>query len=105
MVIVTCLLISLYALLIAIAAMSQWKDQGFRIHRLFFMIVALMIFLSIWAPNKILSLWILIISFISLHVLAIAEGLINNGKLRLRHHIIRFGVHVLLIILVIQFVM
>lgn len=42
---------------------------------------------------------ILIIGFILLHMLAIAEGLATKGKLTYSHHMIRFIFHIILLLL------
>lgn len=100
---ITLLFILLYAALTGIAGIVQWREKGFQVRTSLFILVSIVMFSALWIPIDAVMVTLLIITFVFLHVLAILEGLQTNGKLRISHHLIRFGVHVVLVILVIQF--
>jgi hypothetical protein len=97
-------LIGAYALLTGVAGIVQWKDKGFQVRTLLFIISAISIVAALWIPNKTTMLMMLLLFFVLLHVLAIAEGLLTNGKIRYGHHLFRLVFHLTLFFLVFQFI-
>ena len=89
-------LICVYGILTIIAGMVQWKEKGFTIRSLLFIIVSLgmvaSLFMTSWA------LTILVVCFLSLHVLAMWEGLQTRGQIRYNHHFFRFIFHMLIVL-------
>ena len=104
MVIFTYLLIGLYASLTVIAAVYQWKEVGFRVPSFLFICVSIVIVMILFISNKDWMFSLLIAAFILFHFLAIAEGLLTNGRLKYSHHIIRFVFHCIMAVLVYKFI-
>ena len=104
MVLITYLLVGLYAFLTGLAGFMQWKEEGFRLLTAMFIFVSIGIFLILPLPNKDLLFLFLLVAFILLHVLAIIEGLMKFGRLNYRHHIIRFIFHCGIILMVYGFI-
>lgn len=100
----TYMLICLYALLTGIAGLQEWKGKGFHVRYLLFIVISIMMLLTVFFQNKDSVLILLLVEFAVLHVLAVVEGLITNGKLNYGHHIIRFIIHCILLIMVYKFV-
>ena len=97
-------LIGLYALLTGMAGVEQWKEEGFRVRSILFVIVSIGIIGSLLLPNKDWMLIFLIVAFLLYHVLAVVEGLLTNGRIKYSHHAIRFVFHSIMIVLVYQFI-
>lgn len=104
MAIITYVLIGLYALLTGFAGLHQWKENGYQIRVFLFVLLSISILVTIFIPNKALVLMLLILEFVLLHVLAIAEGLLTNKQLRYSHHFVRFIFHCILLLMVYEFV-
>ena len=104
MVIILYLLIGLYAVLTGMAGVMQWKEAGFRVRALLFIIVSIGIVVILCIPNKDWLFILLIIAFILLNILAIAEGMLTNGRLKYSHHIFRFIFHCIIALLVYKFI-
>lgn len=104
MIVLTYVVIGLYAVLTGIAGMVQWKETGFQVRSLLFVAVAGGIMVTLFLPNKNLILVLLIVIFLLLHILAIVEGMMKNGKLTYSHHIIRLIVHLILVLLASKFI-
>ena len=104
MVLITYLLVCLYAFLTGLAGFMQWKEKGFRLLTAIFIFVSIGIFLILFLSNKDLILLFLLVAFILLHILAIIEGLMKFGRLNYRHHIIRFLFHCGIILMVYGFI-
>ncbi|MFF2178708.1 hypothetical protein ACFVT8_19945 [Lysinibacillus sp. NPDC058147] len=102
--IIAYVLIGVYALLTGIACLHQWKENGFQLRTFLFVVLSVGMLVTIFLPNKTLVLMILILEFVLLHVLAIAEGLLTNNQLRYSHHIVRFIFHCILLLLVYKFI-
>ncbi|QFG00486.1 hypothetical protein PB01_17685 [Psychrobacillus glaciei] len=100
MTVITYVLISLYAILTGVAGIVQWKETGFQIRSLLFVIVAMGMLVTLFLLNKNMMFVSLIVLFIVLHILAIAEGMLKNGKLTYSHHIIRLNFHLVLLVFV-----
>lgn len=100
----TYILIGLYALLTGFAGLQQWKENGFRIRALLFMVVSITILVTIFLRNKDWVFILLVLEFALLQMLAILEGLLTNGKLKYSHHIIRFIFHGVLLAMVYTFI-
>ncbi len=98
--IITYALIGLYALLTGIAGLHQWKENGYQIRTFLFVVLSISILVTIFLPNKALVLMLLILEFVLLHVLAVAEGLLTNKQLRYSHHTVRFIFHCILLLMV-----
>jgi len=103
MAIITYVLIGGYASLIGLASLLQWKEKGYQIRTLIFIILSLSLLLTIWIPYKAWLLKLLIVEFILLHLVAVAQGLYTNKKLKYSHHIIRFVFHCILLLMVSKF--
>ncbi|TQR29298.1 hypothetical protein C7Y47_18295 [Lysinibacillus sphaericus] len=103
--IIVYVLIGVYVLLTGIAGLHQWKENGFQIRAFLFVVISISILVTIFLPNKALVLMLLILEFVLLHVLTVAEGLLTNKQLRYSHHIIRFIFHCILLLLVYKFIM
>ena len=103
MALVTYLLIGLYALLTAVAGIKQCRALGFRGRGLMFVIVSLGIIVTLFIRDKDLQFLLIILAFILLHLLAIAQGIATNGRINYRHHIIRFIFHCIIILMVYKF--
>ncbi|MFC9540615.1 hypothetical protein ACFTQ7_12105 [Lysinibacillus sp. NPDC056959] len=101
MAIITYVLIGLYALLTGIASLQQWREKGYQVRTFLFMVLSICILVTIFLPNKALVLMLLILEFVLLHVLAVAEGLVTKKQLRYSHHIVRFIFHCILLLMVI----
>jgi len=104
MIMITYGLIEAYAILTGLAALMQWKEKGYQLRTLFFVLLSTSILLTIWIPYKEWILKILIFEFMMFHLLAIIEGQLTNNKLRYSHHIIRFIFHCILLLLVSKFI-
>lgn len=103
MAMVTYLLIGLYALLTAVAGIKQCRVLGFHVRGLMFVIVSIGIIATLFIPDKDLQFLIIILAFILLHLLAIAQGIATNGRIKYSHHIIRFIFHCIIILMVYKF--
>ncbi|MFJ7667166.1 hypothetical protein ACIQXI_08655 [Lysinibacillus sp. NPDC097195] len=103
MAMVTYVLIGGYALLIGLASLLQWKEKGYQLRTMLFIILSLSMFLTIQLPYKEWLLNLLIVEFILLHVVTVAEGLYTKKQLTYSHHIIRFVFHCILLIMVSKF--
>ena len=103
MAIVIYLLIGLYAFLMGLAGIKQWKDVGYHVRTLLFVIVSTGIILILFIPNKYLLFLLLIFSFVLLHILTIINGLVTNGRVNYSHHIIRFIFHCIILLMVYKF--
>ncbi|MFJ6209697.1 hypothetical protein [Lysinibacillus sp. NPDC092081] len=97
-------LIVVYALLTGIAGLHQWKENGYQLRTFLFVVLSISMLITIFLPNKTLVLMLLILEFVLLHVLAIAEGLVTNKQLRYSHHIVRFIFHCILLLIVYKFI-
>ena len=97
-------LIGLYAGLTGIAGLNQWKEEGFRWRLFFFVIVSISIIVILFMPNKVWMFGLLILTFVALHILAVAEGLFKFGRLNYRHHFIRFIFHCIIMLIVYKFI-
>lgn len=104
MAIMTYILIGLYALLTGIAGVNQWKEVGYNVRALLFVIVSVGIIVILCMPNKDLLFILLIIAFVLVHLLAIFQGILKNGQLTYSHHIIRFIFHCIIIFMVYNFI-
>lgn len=104
MIIIIYVLIGLYAILIGMAGVSQLKENDFRVRSIFFVVLPISMLLILFVPNKSSMFIMLIVAFIIMHLLSIAEGILTNGKLIYSHHIIRFIFHVILVLLVYNFI-
>lgn len=104
MVIITYTLIGLYAFLTGIAGMKQWKEVGYHVQALLFMIVSICIIVILFIPSKDWLFLLLILGFILLHILAIVQGILKNGRLMCSHHIIRFIFHCIIALMVYKFI-
>jgi len=102
--IIVYVLIGVYALLTGIAGLHQWKEHGYQTRTFLFVVLSIGILVTIFIPNKALVLVLLILEFVLLHVLAIAEALLTNKQLRYSHHIVRFIFHCILLLLVYKFI-
>ena len=96
-------LIGLYALLTGIAGFQQWKERGYQARALLFIVVSIAIVITLFIPSKDVLFLLLILEFVLLHVLAVAEGLLTNATLRYSHHITRFIFHCILLLMVYKF--
>lgn len=104
MVISIYILIGLYAVLTGMAGMKQWIEIGFQVRSFLFVIVSMGILVALFLPNKDWMFLLLILSFVLLHLLAIAEGMLSKGRLKYNHHIIRFIFHCIILLLVFKFI-
>ena len=104
MVIFTYILIGMYASLTAIAGVKQWNEVGFQLRTLLFVILSIGILVILFIPNKDWMFTLLIIVFTLFHILAIAEGMLTNGRLKYSHHIVRFTFHCIIVVLVYKFI-
>lgn len=98
-------LIGIYALLMSVAAVQQISKDGFRLRAILFLAVSTGIVFTLFLPNKDGKFVLLIVEFILIHVLALAEGLLSNERLRYRHHVIRFIFHCALLVMVYKFIL
>lgn len=105
MIIFTIILIGLYAVLIGVAGIKKWKEVGFEIRTLIFVIVSISILLILCIPHKAWLFILLIIAFILLHILAVTEGRLANGRITFSHHIIRFIFHCIIALMVYKFIL
>lgn len=94
--IIVCSLICMYGILTMIAGMVQWKEKVFTVRSVLFVVVSLGMIASVFITDLRLSL--LVICFISIHVLALWEGLQTKRKVSYSHHIFRFMFHVMIVI-------
>lgn len=97
-------LIGLYAVLTGVAGIFQLIERKSPVRSVLFVLVAISMLVSLLVPNKSNMLILLIVAFIILHLLSIAEGLATKGKLTYRHHILRFLFHAVLVMLVYNFI-
>ncbi|WP_274309013.1 hypothetical protein [Solibacillus daqui] len=104
MAIVTYILIGLYAFLTGLAGIKQWKDVGYHVRALLFVIISTGIILILFIPNKDLLFILLIFLFILLHILTIIQGKVTNGRIKYGHHIIRFIFHSIILLMVYKFI-
>lgn len=102
--IIAYVLIGVYALLTGIAGLHQWKENGYQLRTFLFVVLSIGMLVTIFLPNKTLVLMLLILEFVLLHVLAIAEGLLTNKQLRYSHHIVRFLFHCILLLVAYKFI-
>lgn len=101
---VTYILIGLYALLMAIAGIKQWKEVGYHVRALLFVIVSTGIILILFIPNKDLLFILLFLSFVLLHIFTIVQGIVTNGRIKYSHHICRFIFHRIIFLMVYKFI-
>lgn len=101
---VTYILIGLYAFLMAIAGIKQWKEVGYHVRALLFVIVSTGIILILFIPNRDLLFILLILNFVLLHILAIVQGIVTNGRIKYSHHISRFIFHSIIVLMVYKFI-
>ena len=101
---VTYILIGLYAFLMAIAGIKQWKEVGYHVRALLFVIVSIGIILILFISNKDLLFLLLILSFVLLHILTVFQGIVTNGRITYSHHISRFIFHSIMILMVYKFI-
>ena len=101
---VTYILIGLYAFLIGLAGLKQCKEVGYRVRALLFVSVSIGIIVSLFIPSTDLQFVLLIVAFILLHILTIAQGIAANGRINYSHHIIRFIFHSIIVLLVYKFI-
>lgn len=104
MVIITNILIGLYAVLIGVAGIKKWQEVGFEVRTFMFVIVSISMFLILCIPNKDWLFILLLIAFILLHILAVTEGRLSNGRITFSHHIIRFIFHCIIALMVYKFI-
>ncbi|XXM72681.1 hypothetical protein ACQ0QQ_01935 [Lysinibacillus sphaericus] len=104
MVILIYALIGLYAVLTGVAGVVQLKEIGAGVRSLMFVAVSAFMLSVLWIEDKSSMLFLLIGAFLFLHILTAAEGMLANGRLRYRHHIIRFVFHSALIVLLYIFI-
>lgn len=97
-------LIGIYALLTGLAGIVHWKENGYQVHSLLFIVVSSGMIGMLLIPNKDWMLILLFLAFVLLHILAVAQGLRSNGQLRYIHHFVRFIFHCILILLVSKFI-
>jgi hypothetical protein len=96
--------VGLYAVLTGVAGITQWKENGFQVRTFLFIIISICMLGVLWISDKMILIGILILVFIVLHILAVLEGWITNGKVRFSHHLLRFVFHIVLVLLVYQFI-
>ncbi|GKV57751.1 hypothetical protein NCCP2222_36980 [Sporosarcina sp. NCCP-2222] len=96
-------IIGLYAVLMCTAGVQKWKEQGFQLRAVFFIAVSLGILATLFISSKEVVLWMLLVEFGLLHILALAEGK-GNGRIRYSHHLFRLFFHCVLLFMVYQFV-
>ncbi|WAA10984.1 hypothetical protein [Fervidibacillus albus] len=104
MTIVTYILTGLYAFLTGLAAIQQWKEEGFHFRSILFVSVSISILVILFIPSKDLQFVLLIFAFILLHLLAIAQGIKTNGHITISHHVIRFIFHCIIVLMVYKFI-
>lgn len=97
-------LVGLYAVLTGVAGVVRWIQTGLEVRTTLFVLVSFAMLVALFIPNKKTMLIILIIAFILMHILAITEGLLNNGELTYSHHLIRFIFHVTLVFLIYKYI-
>ncbi|QDQ02187.1 hypothetical protein FOH38_17795 [Lysinibacillus fusiformis] len=100
MVIIVYVLIGLYAFLTGIAGMMQWKAGGFQVRAFLFVVVSIGMFAILFIPNKDWTFIWLVLAFVLLQIVAVAEGMLTNGRLTYSHHIIRLIFHCIIALLV-----
>lgn len=101
---VTYILTGLYAFLMGIAGMKQWKEVGYHVRALLFVSVSIGIIVILFIPSKDWQFGLLILTFIVLHILTIAQGVVTNGRINYIHHIIRFIFHSIILLMVYKFI-
>lgn len=101
---VTYFLIGLYAFLMGIASMKQWKEVGYHARALLFVSVSIGIIVILFIPSKDAQFVLLILAFILLHILTIAQGIATNVRVSYSHHIIRFIFHSIIVLMVYKFI-
>lgn len=89
-------LVCMYGLLTLVAGVVQWKEKGFSIRSLLFVLTSLALVVSSFIPNW--TLYLIVVCFISLHLLAIWEGIQTKGRISYSHHGFRFVFHMLIVI-------
>ncbi|MFD2638891.1 hypothetical protein [Piscibacillus salipiscarius] len=104
MVIVIYVLISLYAILTGMAGIIQLKENEVQFRSVFFVVVSISMLINLFTPNKNSMIIMLIVLFIIMHILSITEGILTKRKLTYSHHIIRFIFHVILVLLVYNYI-
>ena len=97
-------LIGLYAGLTGTAGSKQWKEEGFKWRTFLFIIVSISIIVILFMPNKVWMFSLLILAFVALHILAVAEGLLKFGRINYHHHFIRFIFHCIILLIVYKFI-
>lgn len=103
-VMVTYVLIGLYATLTGSAGVIQWKETGFQVRSFLFVLVSTGMLVTLFLPNKNMMFALLIMVFLVFHILAIMEGLKKKGRLTYSHHLVRFLVHLLFVALVFKYI-
>ncbi|RDW21874.1 hypothetical protein CWR48_02220 [Oceanobacillus arenosus] len=104
MVLVVYVIIAMYALLTIIAGVSQLIAKTFHVNHFIFIVLSIMMLASLFIHDKQLMIIGLIIIFIGMHIVAIIEGFVMNGELAYSHHIVRFIVHIIIIVMVLLFI-
>lgn len=102
--VITYILIGIYALLTGIAGLQQWKGNKYQVRPFLFVVLSIVILVTLFIPSKAAVLVMLIISFFLLHMLAVAEGMLTNNRIRYSHHIIRFILHCILLLMAYKFI-
>jgi len=103
-VVVICLFIIgiLYSGLTILAGSTELKEKNINLWSCLFMIIGgIIIILSIIFKNlSMIYMFILLITgLIMIHIAAIRNGLKMYGKLNLKHHLVRLGISILIIVL------
>lgn len=98
-------LIGLYAILTGTAGMLQWKEIGFQVRSLLFVVMSISMLILLFISNKNSMFIMLIVVFIIIHLLSLAEGMLTKKQLTYSHHIFRFTFHVILLMLVYNFIL
>ncbi|GGP09610.1 hypothetical protein [Oceanobacillus neutriphilus] len=97
-------LVGLYAVLTGIAGAVKWRQTGIRLQPVLFVFVSFTMLVALFIPNKNIMFIILIAASVLMHILAVAEGLLTNGKLTPSHHLIRFIFHLSLVLLIYKYI-
>ncbi|MDE1549828.1 hypothetical protein [Jeotgalibaca caeni] len=103
MVISIYVLIGFYAVLTGLAGVSQWKESKNQVRPVLFVLITISMLVILLIPDKRNMLLLLIVTFVMLHILSMAEGIRTKGKLTYSHHLFRFLFHALLLVLVYKF--
>lgn len=101
---VTYVLIGIYSFLTGIAGIKQWKDLGFHLRALLFVLVSIGIIVILFIPNEDLQFVLLILAFVLLHILTVIQGIVTNGRITYSHHVSRFIFHTIIILIFYKFI-